>query len=244
VAAAAVVVVAAIAIVIIVLSSGKSLAGLKADAALAAVPDNHVTGNGTVSLTLHGDVATVKVDTHGLLNGKPHLMHIHAGGKGVCPPASAARLHDGHLAISTKNGIPYYGKPVATLSEFGSTSGDLPNNVNFGAAPMTGNIAYQRTITLTKPAARLVRIGDAVVVVHGIDYNRNLRYDDVLGLSDLDKTFAGESTAPALCGPLRRQTSAAVASTGSGAQVFVAQLGGVRGSIAERMTVGMAMGEG
>ena len=39
-------------------------------------------------------------------------MHIHAGAKGECPPASAARPHNGHLTISTTDGINYYGPPV------------------------------------------------------------------------------------------------------------------------------------
>jgi len=53
---------------------------------------------------LNGDVATVSVATASLLNGAPHAMHIHAGGLGVCPPASAATLHNGHLSISTTDG--------------------------------------------------------------------------------------------------------------------------------------------
>jgi serine/threonine protein kinase len=239
--AAAVLAVAAVAVVALVLSSGTSSAGQTDGAALAAVPDNHVNGSGTVSLNLTGDVATVKVDTRGLLNGEPHLMHIHAGGKGACPPASAARLHNGHLAISTGNGIGYYGQTVATLSTYGSTSGIPPNNVQFPAAPMTGGITYHRKIVLTKDAARLIRLGDAVIVVHGIDYNGNHRYDDVLGLSDLDKVYSGESTAPALCGPLRRQSSADVARAGSGTQVYAATLGVARGSAAERIAAGLAL---
>jgi hypothetical protein len=45
-------------------------------------------------------------------------------------------------------------------------------------------------------------------VVHGIDYNKNGRYDNSLGVGQ-------ESTAPALCGPLE-PTPAASASTRSG----------------------------
>ena len=49
-------------------------------------------------------------------------MHIHAGGKGICPPASAARLHNGHLSISTSNGIRFYGPPEVALTTSGDTS--------------------------------------------------------------------------------------------------------------------------
>jgi hypothetical protein len=41
-----------------------------------------------------------------------------------------------------------------------------------------------------------------VVVVHGIDYNGNGKYDAVLGQSELDPKLPQEATAPALCGPL------------------------------------------
>jgi hypothetical protein len=70
--------------------------------------------------------------------------------------------------------------------------------------PASGNIHYKRTTTVTRLVADLIRDRDAVIVVHGIDYNYNRRYDfGALGVSDLDKTLPGEATAPALCGPLR-----------------------------------------
>ena len=53
---------------------------------------------------VNGDQVTATVHVHGLVN-QVHFMHIHAGGLGECPPPSAARLHNGHLAISTGNGI-------------------------------------------------------------------------------------------------------------------------------------------
>ena len=83
------------------------------------MPTNRVTGDGSATVHLNGDVASVTVDTNGLLNGQPHAMHIHAGGKGLCPPASAARLHNGNRAISTTNGIPYYGPPQSVADYYG-----------------------------------------------------------------------------------------------------------------------------
>ena len=41
-----------------------------------------------------------------------------------------------------------------------------------------------------------------MIVVHGIDYNDNGIYDDVLDRSELKHNLPGEATAPALCGPL------------------------------------------
>jgi hypothetical protein len=70
--------------------------------------------------------------------------------------------------------------------------------------PASGNINYRRTMTITKLVADLIRDRDAVIVVHGIDYNYNHVYDfKAFGVSDLDKALPGEATAPALCGPLR-----------------------------------------
>jgi hypothetical protein len=184
-------------------SSHKSLgtpAGPHLTAAANPVPTNRVTGKGTATLVLKGDVATVRLTTVGLLNGSPHLIHIHAGGQGLCPPASAARLHNGHLAISTGNGIRFYGPPLVSLTVKGDTS--AKSNLAFPRFPSVGAISYERAVTVTSSVAALIRGGNAVIVVHGIDYDHSGTYDEVLGPSDLAKQFTGDSTAPALCGHL------------------------------------------
>ena len=54
-----------------------------------------------------------------------------------------------------------------------------------------------------KAVAATIRNDNAVVVVHGIDYNRNGIYDfSALDRSDLRRSLPAETTAPALCGPL------------------------------------------
>ena len=164
------------------------------------MPTNRVTGDGTATLHLNGDVASVTVDTNGLLNGQPHAMHIHAGGKGVCPPASAARLHNGHRSISTTNGIAFYGTPQVALTTSGDTS--AKSIVAFSRYPHVGDIRYTRAVTVPPGVAAAIRAGNAVIVVHGIDYDHNGIYDNVLDRSDLDSSLPGESTAPALCGRL------------------------------------------
>jgi hypothetical protein len=176
-------------------------------AKLGAVPTNHVTGYGSATVVLVGDVATVSVDANGLLNGAPHLMHIHAGGLGQCPNASAARLHNGHLTISTTNGEEFYGPPVASLTTSGDTS---PASVlAFSRYPSTGDIRYRRTFTLPAQVAAYIREKDAVVVVHGINYDGSGIYDGVLGTSELSSKVPEEATAPALCGALRPAASVA-----------------------------------
>jgi serine/threonine protein kinase len=191
-------------------------AGLQVAAAASPVPTNHVTGKGTASLVLKGDVATVRLTTVGLLNGSPHLIHIHAGGQGVCPPASAARLHNGHLAISTGNGIRFYGPPLVSLTVKGDTS--AKSNLDFPRFPSVGAITYERAVTVSSSVAALIRGGNAVLVIHGIDYDHSGTYDEVLGPSDLASKFTGDSTAPALCGHLA--PSGTIATAHSSSQKF------------------------
>ena len=171
------------------------------------VPTNRVTGSGTASLRLNGDAVSVTVDTNGLLDGSPHLMHIHAGGKGQCPPASAAGLHNGHRAISTTDGGPFYGPPQAALTSTGDTS--AKSIVAFPRYPNVGNIRYKREFTVPPGVAAAISAGNAILIVHGIDYNHNGLYDNGLDRSELDRKFPGESTAPALCGPLTAVKSTA-----------------------------------
>jgi protein kinase-like protein len=164
------------------------------------VPTNRVNGNGTATMRLNGKNLTVSVDTKGLLNGAPHALHIHAGRKGTCPTASAASPHNGHLSIATHAGVPFYGPAVKALTTRGDTS--IDSLVAFNRYPTTSNVKYRRTVKVSPIVASYIRKNNAVLVVHGIDYNHNGVYDGVLERSDLDRSLTGESTAPALCGPL------------------------------------------
>ena len=198
---------AVVVVVVVVLTSGSSTsgAGQLFQAVLRPVPDNQVTGSGTAAVTLHGDVATFTVDTTGLLNGGSHPMHLHAFGEGICPPASAAKLYSGHLAISTNDGLKYYGPMAAALTLSGDTS--MNSMLAFTRYPTTGEIHYQRTITLTTAAANAIRNGNGVIVVHGIDYDHSGHYDNVLNRSELDSAVSQDATAPALCGTLLNPAS-------------------------------------
>jgi serine/threonine protein kinase len=174
-------------------------AGDKLTGALAPVPLNHVTGAGDLAMRLDGTTLTVTVDAHGLVDGK-HAMHIHAGARGVCPPASAAKRHNGHLAISTVDGVPFYGPPVTALTTKGDTS---PKSILAFNRFLSGSaVRYTRKIELTDVVAANIRKQDAVVIVHGIDYDHDGAYGNVLDRSDLDRSLPGEITAPALCGQI------------------------------------------
>jgi serine/threonine protein kinase len=190
-------------------SSSSTQAGEKSSAGLEQVPTNHVTGSGDATVRIDGSRATVTVTTTGLDNNDSlgHLMHIHAGGKGECPPVSAARLHNGHLTISTTDGLNYYGPAVVSLT----TGGDFsPRSILAFPRYLTGGtLAYKRTIPLPPSVAEDIRRNNAVVVIHGVDYDGTGIYSGVLDRSELNKGVPATATAPALCGVLvgKQQTA-------------------------------------
>jgi hypothetical protein len=176
-------------------------AGERATGDLAPVPYSKVKGVGEAVVQLDGDVATVSVNTSGLLDAQ-HAMHFHAGTRGECPPPSAAHNHGGHLAIGTHDGEPWYGPPVTALTTSGDTT--IPKSLlAFKRFPTVGRIHYDRRFSVGKVVASYIRHKNAVVIVHGIDYNRNGIYDfSALDRSELTRSLPAETTAPALCGPL------------------------------------------
>jgi hypothetical protein len=121
-------------------------------------------------------------------------------------------MHNGHLTISTTDGIKFYGPPQVSLTSTGDTS---PKSiVDFARYPTVGSIGYTRAITVPPGIASAIRAGNAVIVVHGIDYNHNGIYDDDLDRSELNRSLPGEATAPALCGPLVPSQTAASGTRG------------------------------
>jgi hypothetical protein len=227
----------ALAAVVIALTSGSGApAGRLSDSVLYQIPTNHVTGAGQATVRLNGNQAAVTVSTSGLDNDAElvHLIHIHGGGKGQCPPASAAHLHNGHLAISTTDGINYYGPPVQALTTHGDTG--VGSILAFPRFLSGGNLHYTRTIVLPPDVAAEIRRSKAVVVVHGTDYDHTGIYSGVLDPSELNKGVPGTATAPALCGPLRPAQNASADSQSRGhARIYTALLhsGAVEGSAAQ-----------
>ncbi len=208
------------------LSRGNAAVGAGPTARLNPVPTNHVSGSGTATVRLEGDVAKITVTTNGLDENEAlvHPMHIHAGGKGECPPASAARPLNGHLAISTDDGLLYYGDAVTALTTSGDTS---PSSIlALKRFPSGGDIRYSRTITLPASVVAYIHRNNAVVVVHGTDYDHSGSYSGVLERSELNRSLPATETAPALCGVLLgRQTTASAAPREPGhATVYTASL--------------------
>ena len=233
VAGGAVALVCALAAIALIAGSGgesKKKAASELPMKLTAVPTNRVTGRGSADVRLKGDVATVSIRTTGLLNRAPHLMHIHGGAKGQCPTASAAQLHNGNRAISTTDGGSFYGHARAALTTHGDTTAN--SILAFDRFPADGRITYKRTFRLTPKAAGFVRRNNAVIVIHGIDYNHNGIQDGTLDRSELNPQVQGETTAPALCGPVVARDTRAQAP--GRRHVFTASLG-VHGAAPRRL---------
>ncbi|MEU5288883.1 hypothetical protein N7925_03195 [Streptomyces sp. CA-278952] len=186
-------------------------------AALSPIPTSKVTGSGTAMVHLKGNQATVTIKTQGLLADAPHAQHFHIGAKGQCPPASAAKQHNGQLSLNTTDGLPFYGKIGASLTTTGDTGADH-SALAVDRFPKGAAYTYHRTITVDDETAKSLRAENAVVVVHGIDFNGNGTYDNVLGASDLDPSLPSEATNPALCGPLKMAPAGAVAGGMGGTQ--------------------------
>lgn len=176
--------------------------GTHTHAALDPLNNSGVVGNADVHVThrrLHIDI-----DARGLAKGLPHAQHIHFGAQAMheCPDVADDANGDFHL--TTGEGAGSYGPVRVSLTKSGDTSPASALAVDrFPTAPR-GHEHYDRTTRTTKAVARAIRRGEAVVVIHGVDYNDNGTYDfDSAGKSDLDPKLPEEATAPATCGVLR-----------------------------------------
>ncbi|WP_139140840.1 hypothetical protein [Streptomyces oceani] len=179
------------------------------NANLEPVPFSKMTGTGTAHVSLKGNTASVKVKANGLLKDAPHAQHFHIAAKGVCPPASAAKKRNDIKSINTTDGQPFYGDIGTSLTTSGDTSPDSALAVD--RFPTGPDFTYERSIEVSDAAAKSLREGTGVVVVHGVDVNGNGEYDNVLGPSDLDPNLPSEATNPALCGSLKMGAKGAVA---------------------------------
>ena len=188
-----------------------------ANANLAPVALSGVAGSGTAMVKVQGTTITVTMAASGLLAGSPHAAHIHFGASArhECPVAADDTNKDG--ALNTTEGAPAYGPIVVSLTKTGDTSPTSGLAVDrFDTAP-GGKIAYQRgSITVAQDIAQAVVDGKAVVVVHGVDRNRDGKYDGDVK-SDLNPALPTEATDPALCGKLTAAPVGAMATGAGGA---------------------------
>ncbi len=134
----------------------------------------------------------------------PHAAHIHYGEQATheCPTVKDDANHD--FRINVAEGLPRYGPIAVSLTTRGDSSPASALAVErFSSAPQ-GTIRYDRTVKASKDVARAIRAGKGVVVIHGVDYNNNGKYDfEGAGTSELTDTLPAEATDPAACGVLR-----------------------------------------
>ncbi|WP_405778580.1 hypothetical protein [Streptomyces sp. NBC_00859] len=159
--------------------------------------------SGTAMLSVEGTRLTVKIEAHGLVPGQPHAQHIHGSTDGHdfhCPTASADKNGDG--IVTTAEGIPDYGNIHISLTTKGDTSMKSGLAVDrMPVADKNGDLSYSRTIDVTQATADHIK--DLHVVQHGIDPNKNGKYDFGKGKSELDPKLPQEATAPTDCGMVK-----------------------------------------
>ena len=169
-------------------------------------PLNNSGARGRAAVAVEAQRLNVHVHAEDLAPGVPHAMHIHWGeqARHECPSVGRDDS-DGDFRITTVEGVPAYGPVRVSLTTSGDTSPDSVLAVDrFPTAPQ-GTIRYDRRMRTQTDVARAIRRGEAVVVIHGVDYNGNGEYDfDSAGESDLNPELPAEATDPAVCGTLSR----------------------------------------
>ena len=169
------------------------------------MPLNNSGAYGRAAVGTDGRQLDVRVQAHELAHALPHAMHIHWGeeARHECPTVS--RDDDGDFRLTTVEGVPAYGPVRVSLTTSGDTSPESVLAVDRYPTAPEGTIRYERQIRTQGEVARAIRRGEAVVVIHGVDYNGNGRYDfNSAGESDLDENLPAEATDPAVCGVLSR----------------------------------------
>ena len=135
----------------------------------------------------------------------PHAMHFHfsAMSDHNCPTVRDDK--NGDHRLTTSEGGSSYGTVKTSLTTRGDTSANSALAVNrFPTAPHH-KINYDRTFRVSKSLARKIEHGKVAVVIHGIDYNHNGKYDfRGAGKSDLDPKLPAEATDPVACGVLKK----------------------------------------
>ncbi len=174
------------------------------DASLAPVAGTEFAGSGSATVSVMGNMLNVEMKATGLLADHPHAAHIHFSetARHECPNLGEDTNGDGHL--NTTEGAPAYGDVVVSLTTNGDTSpGSALAIDRFSTAP-GGVIDYLRGgIKTSRAVAKAVEMGQAVVVIHGLDRNNDGTYSGDTP-SDLAPSLPTEATDPVLCGTLAR----------------------------------------
>ncbi len=168
----------------------------------------NATGDATLTPTADGGL-TVEVRAKNMVPNAPHAQHIHGDTTGAmkhCPAPSADK--DGNGFISIEEGFPDYGDIHISLTTTGDTT--KASGLAVDRMPMadaSGNLSYTRTLTAAElPAGTLENLANLHIVQHGVDANKNGKYDmEGLGESTFAKSLGvdgipAEATDSATCG--------------------------------------------
>jgi hypothetical protein len=178
--------------------------GTETRARLVPLNNSGVAGGATVNVD--GRDLDIRVNARRLVRGMPHAQHIHFGARAAneCPTVRLDSNKDHRL--NTAEGLPAYGPVRVSFTTRGATGPGSALAVNRFPTADNGRIRYERQTTTRPRIAQGIRDGEAVVVIHGIDYNHNGKYDfRGAGKSELDPSLPAEATDPVTCGVLRVQ---------------------------------------
>ena len=193
---------------------------------LRPVPLNGSDGSGTAMVSVNGNEIEFTLAANDLADG-PHAAHIHFGAdaRHECPNASEDDDDDDRL--STSEGQPAYGPIVVSLTKTGDTS--PKSGLAVERFESGSEIEYSRgNVEVSDGVARAIVKGQAVVVVHGVEYDDE-RKD---AKSDLNPDLPASATDPALCGRLVASPSGgAAAGAGGAADTTNAALVGLGGAV-------------
>ncbi len=166
-------------------------------------PLNNSPVTGTAKVTVDGRRLQVSVDATRLLKRVPHAQHIHFGeqARNECPTVRDDDNADHRLTAT--EGTPAYGPVKVSLTTRGDTSPKSILAVNRFPKARDRQIHYDRSMKTGSKTARGIRNGEAAVVIHGIDYNNNGKYDFSSGRSELDRALPAEATDVVSCGVLK-----------------------------------------
>ncbi|QOR70791.1 hypothetical protein IM660_00215 [Ruania alkalisoli] len=191
----------AVAISALAMTAGPALADHQPWSGQATLDELNGSGtSGDAMIELDGSEATVTINISGAAatfgDGPfPHAQHIHIGGQGVCPDASADE--DGDGAVSTPEGIPSYGQVSTSLTTEGDTSADSALAIE--RFPGGESYTYERTFEVNDDTAAALADGTAVVVIHGV--NPELLSEEAAEkMSPLNEELPLAATLPAACG--------------------------------------------
>ena len=169
---------------------------------------NGAKGSATLTPMANGDLK-IALKSTGMTPNSPHAQHLHGSASGMdfhCPTIADDKNGNGYLSV--EEGLPMYGDIFVSLTTTGDTTKASGLAVDrFPTADAQGNLSYERTIPAAQlPAGTIAHLMDLHIVQHGIDANKNGKYDlEALGESTFAKSIgvAGipeEATDVATCG--------------------------------------------